>query len=182
MLPKEGIDISRIRKIYMLRLIGRVLVFLAAAAVFFLRPETFSVLEGYSFFKTPSLLHLLWIVWMLDMLHQLLPAKNNLALGSKKLFRQYFRSVREKLDLQKLKQYILSTTRSAYRIMILWAMLICSLGVLHETGILSDAVLLMVSILFYVCDLICVLVWCPFRLLLKNRCCTTCRIFNWITS
>ena len=29
------------------------------------------------------------------------------------------------------------------------------------------------------CDLICVLIWCPFRLIMKNRCCTTCRIFNW---
>ena len=29
------------------------------------------------------------------------------------------------------------------------------------------------------CDLICVLVWCPFRLIMKNKCCTTCRIFNW---
>ena len=37
----------------------------------------------------------------------------------------------------------------------------------------------MISIFFYVCDLICVLVWCPFRLLMKNKCCTTCRIFNW---
>ena len=23
------------------------------------------------------------------------------------------------------------------------------------------------------------LIWCPFRLLMRNRCCTTCRIFNW---
>ena len=37
----------------------------------------------------------------------------------------------------------------------------------------------MISIFFYVCDLICVLVWCPFRLIMKNKCCTTCRIFNW---
>ena len=37
----------------------------------------------------------------------------------------------------------------------------------------------MISVLFYVCDLICVLIWCPFRLIMKNRCCTTCRIFNW---
>jgi hypothetical protein len=24
-----------------------------------------------------------------------------------------------------------------------------------------------------------VLIWCPFRLIMKNKCCTTCRIFNW---
>ena len=35
-------------------------------------------------------------------------------------------------------------------------------------------------VFFYLCDLVCVLVWCPFRVfLMKNRCCTTCRIFNW---
>lgn len=26
----------------------------------------------------------------------------------------------------------------------------------------------MISVLFYVCDLICVLIWCPFRLIMKN--------------
>ena len=39
--------------------------------------------------------------------------------------------------------------------------------------------MLLITIVFYVCDLICVLIWCPFRLIMRNRCCTTCRIFNW---
>ena len=39
--------------------------------------------------------------------------------------------------------------------------------------------LFLFTVFFYVCDLICVLIWCPFRLLMRNRCCTTCRIFNW---
>ena len=39
--------------------------------------------------------------------------------------------------------------------------------------------LFMIAVFFYVCDLICVLIWCPFRLIMKNKCCTTCRIFNW---
>ena len=30
------------------------------------------------------------------------------------------------------------------------------------------------------CDLICVLVFCPFRAwMMHNRCCTTCRIYDW---
>ena len=37
----------------------------------------------------------------------------------------------------------------------------------------------MCKVAFYVCDLLCVLIWCPFRLIMKNKCCTTCRIFNW---
>ena len=42
-----------------------------------------------------------------------------------------------------------------------------------------DTALLMITMVFYVCDLICVLIWCPFRLIVKAKCCTTCRIFNW---
>ena len=46
-------------------------------------------------------------------------------------------------------------------------------------GWISKGIMLIIAIFFYVCDLICVLIWCPFRLIMKNRCCTTCRIFNW---
>ena len=176
---KEGLVISKLRKIYMARLIGRCVVLIAAVGLCFMAPNQLAVLQGWAFFKKFSLLHLLWVIWMIDMACQLIPAKQNLALGSKKLFARYFHPAKGKIDLNALKQYIVQTTRSAYRILILWCLLIAALGILHFRGILNDAGLFLVSVVFYVCDLICVLIWCPFRLLLKNRCCTTCRIFNW---
>lgn len=102
------------------------------------------------------------------MLAQLLPGKGNLSLGSKKLFHQYFKPSKSGTDLSALKQYILSTTKAAYRIFILWGLLIAALGVLYHSGILQAKELFLVSVVFYVCDLICVLFWCPFRLLLKK--------------
>jgi hypothetical protein len=56
---------------------------------------------------------------------------------------------------------------------------IIALIVLRETNVIDDRVLFLITVAFYVCDLICVLIWCPFRLMMGNRCCTTCRIFNW---
>ena len=53
------------------------------------------------------------------------------------------------------------------------------IAALYFTGLIGKMVLFMISVIFYVCDLICVLIWCPFRLIMKNKCCTTCRIFNW---
>ena len=53
------------------------------------------------------------------------------------------------------------------------------IGGLYYGGVLGPAELFLISAAFYVCDLICVLIWCPFRLLMHTRCCTTCRIFNW---
>lgn len=176
---KEGIAISAIRKSYMLRFGGRCVVLVACVWLCIAHPEQLSVLQGGAFFRQFSALHVLWAIWMLDMAAQLHPAKKSLSLGSKKLFAQYFRPSQIRTDLQALKRYIVSTTCSAYRILLLWVALIAALGFCHFRGWLSDAALFMTSVLFYVCDLICVLFWCPFRLLLKNRCCTTCRIFNW---
>ena len=73
-----------------MRLAGRIIIW--ALGVYFCVTDqsVFSVLEKGAFALEFSPLHLLWGVWMADMLGQLIPAKRNLALGSKKLFRQYF--------------------------------------------------------------------------------------------
>jgi len=63
--------------------------------------------------------------------------------------------------------------------MIIWVLLVAAIGALRLLGIIDKPTVFLISVLFYVCDLICVLVWCPFRLIMKNKCCTTCRIFNW---
>ena len=65
------------------------------------------------------------------------------------------------------------------RVLILWALLIGAIGLGHLFGVIDTVGLFMISVIFYVCDLICVLIWCPFRLMMHTRCCTTCRIFNW---
>ena len=163
----------------MIRFVARCLILSLCAALCVLAPKQFDVLTGWAFWHKPSLLHLLWLVWMGDMVLQLIPAKQNIALGSKKLFKQYFSPAQMRHDLEALKRYIVSTTKAAYRIFVIWALLIAGLGWLYGRGIIGNTGLFMVSVLFYVCDLICVLFWCPFRLMLKNRCCTTCRIFNW---
>jgi len=163
----------------MLRFVGRCLVLAVSFVLCLTAPYCFHVLEGMNFFKTLSPLHALWLIWVGDMILQLIPAKRNIALGSKKLFKQYFSPAQVKQDLAALKKYIVTTTKTAYVIFIIWALLIAALGWMYGKGIIGNIGLCMVSILFYVCDLICVLFWCPFRLLLKNRCCTTCRIFNW---
>ena len=63
--------------------------------------------------------------------------------------------------------------------MIIWAVLTAFIGVLYYQNVINNMIIFMISVAFYVCDLICVLIWCPFRLIMKNKCCTTCRIFNW---
>ena len=170
---------SKTRKRYFFRLIGRSLIFLICGALCFLWPEGFSILNGWSFFHRLSPFQLLWIIWMIDMIQQVIPLKNKLPLGSMKLFAHRFRPIREKINTAALKAHIAATTKAAYKVMLLWLALLAAIGALYFTGVIGKTALFMISTAFYVCDLICVLIWCPFRLIMKNRCCTTCRIFNW---
>ena len=170
--------LSDIRKRYIIRLVGRCFILLCAIVLYLTGFEKHDILQGFDFFKKLSWLHVLWVIWLLDMLFQLFPAKN-IALGSHKVFKQRFRPVLERINKDALKKYIITTTQSAYKVMLIWIALIAALGLLKYWGVLADAHLFLISVLFYVCDLICVLVWCPFRLIMKNKCCTTCRIFNW---
>jgi len=171
--------VSKIRKIYILRLIGRCIVFVLCAALLAIKPDEYAILHGMNFFDRFSVLHLLWGVWVIDMLAQLFPIQKHISLGSMKMFRLRFQPIREKINRQALKSYIVSTTRAALWVMLLWSALIAAIGMMHHAGLLSDTMLFMITAAFYICDLICVLIWCPFRLMMKNRCCTTCRIFNW---
>ena len=113
------------------------------------------------------------------MVLQLIPVKTHISIGSQKVFESLFRPIKEKINYKNLKQYIKDTTKSAYKVMIIWILLTVVISILHLTGVIDTGVMILLSTFFYVCDLVCVLIWCPFRLIMKNKCCTTCRIFNW---
>ena len=170
---------SEMRKKYIWRLVGRCLAFILCTVTCFVRPQIFDILNGMNFWRGLSPLHLLWVIWVIDMVLQIVPIRSKVALGSQKLFAKRFRPIRDKINHDSLRSYIISTTKAAYKVFILWCLLISVIGVLYYAGVIGKIGLFMISVLFYVCDLICVLIWCPFRLLMKNRCCTTCRIFNW---
>ncbi len=172
-------SLSKTRKKYIFRLVGRILILILCVLLCFIYPESFNVLDKFNFFNDFSLLHVLWLIWVVDMVLQIIPIKNKIPLGSQKLFANRFRPIREKINYNALREYVLSTSKAAYKVLLLWCLLIAVIGILYFSGILSKNALFIISVVFYVCDLICVLIWCPFRLIMKNKCCTTCRIFNW---
>ena len=169
---------SAVRKRYFIRLIGRIMVFIICLAMCF-DIQHFDILNGNNFFKEFHILHILWVMWIFETFLQIIPIKNKVALGSQKLFSNRFQPIREKINYEALKNYVITTTKAAYKVFIIWGMLTVGLGILYYNSIINKIWLFMISVFFYVCDLICVLIWCPFRLLMKNKCCTTCRIFNW---
>ncbi len=170
---------SKTRKIYFLRLVGRIAVFVLCILLYLFCPKQFDVLEEMNFFRFFSPLHILWGIWIIDMIVQLIPVKAHISIGSQKQFLARFRPIAEKFNYQNLKNHVVKTTKSAYKVFIIWSVVTVVIGALLWFGVIDSATVFIICTFFYVADLICVLIWCPFRLIMKNRCCTTCRIFNW---
>lgn len=66
---------SKTRKRYILRLIGRIIILIICIFLLIFKPDTFYVLSGWNFFKSFSILHILWIIWVIDMILQIIPIK-----------------------------------------------------------------------------------------------------------
>ena len=162
----------------MARLFFRCAVLLLVICWVLTQSSYLQVIEPGGFFHTFTPLHLLWAYWMYDMLAQLFPIGHKKALGSRKVYQNAYRAA-EKISLENLRAYTRANDRKALFVFVIWTALVAVLGALHAHKLLNDAALFLIAVFFYVCDLICVLIWCPFRLMLGNRCCTTCRIFNW---
>ena len=123
-------------------------------------------------------LSLLWIAVLVSMLAQLNP-KSGLTTGCMKQHISGFLPA-EHFDREKLKQTVREQNKGAIKVAVVWLLVNGLFGVLYLRKIFSAAELVLLCAFYYLCDLICVLFFCPFQtFLMKNRCCVNCRIFAW---
>lgn len=164
---------------YVLRLIFRMLVFLAAVTAYLLRPEYFDFLFEHKVFGDILLVYIVWAFMMMSMLYHFAPSIFN-NMGSRKQHASEYLPVEGGYDKDKLSEYIKTSNQSALNVMFLWAGITAVTGVLYSLAIIGRKEIVLLCLLYYVCDLVCVVIWCPFQsLFMKNRCCVTCRIYNW---
>ena len=61
-----------------------------------------------------------------------------------------------------------------------WIALNALIFILYFTNVIDKGIMLIIALAYSVCDMVCILFFCPFETwFLKNKCCTTCRIYNW---
>lgn len=172
--------ISKFRKLYIKRLIFRIVIFIITVGIYILNPNEFIVVKGLNFIKKLSPLHILWFIWMLDMILQLCKVPKYWPLGSQKYWGHRYLPDIKKIDKKVIKEHMKKLTNGSTSVAIVWILLVAIIDALYLTNIISYQIVILISTAFYVCDLICVVVWCPFRVFfMHNKCCTTCRIFNW---
>lgn len=71
--------------------------------------------------------------------------------------------------------------REIIPVIIFWVVANTALSVvLYLFGLLTQQAIVIWVLFYFVFDMISVVLWCPLQLwFMKNRCCTTCQIFNW---
>ena len=114
------------------------------------------------------------------------------ALGFAEIISRFFPSKLESMGCQKVfkKNYVPMVTDrtdtkadircSVALVAAIWIAFNAVFGVLYLKGILDTGFMYLLCLFYSVCDMICILFFCPFQSwFMKNRCCTTCRIYNW---
>lgn len=111
-------------------------------------------------------------IFLIDVLSRFFPSRIE-SPGCNKQFAKYYKPATEKIP----NKY---NWRGAFFVFVSWVILNGIVGALYFTNIIDKGVLILISLTYSVCDMICILFFCPFQTwMMKNKCCTTCRIYNW---
>ena len=120
----------------------------------------------------PVILTVTWAVFALEMTLRFFPSRYESPGCQKQFARNYIKSGRTDIKIP--------DNNSTVLVALIWIVFNGVFGALRMTGVLDDGVMILLSSAYSVCDMICILFFCPFETwFLKNKCCSVCRIYNW---
>ncbi|MBR3691492.1 MAG: hypothetical protein IKL89_02170 [Clostridia bacterium] len=120
-----------------------------------------------------GLLGLIWIFFVADMLLRFFPSRWE-SMGCQKQF------AREYIPADRPEARPPTSNARIWLVFGVWMALNGAIAALYFLHIIDVGILVLVSLFYSVCDLICILFFCPFQSwMMENRCCVTCRIYNW---
>ena len=158
----------------------RILVLFALALVLVFCPDSVRTAMPGGFTDGFSPLHLFWGMWMAYLITKILPWR---IFHNRSEFRQFAASFAARIPYPKvevIKKHVRKANIQAVKSAVAWLVLTGLIGVMRKLHVIHERGLVLLTGIFYVCDLICVIFYCPFQhLLMKNSCCNTCRIHNW---
>lgn len=122
----------------------------------------------------PVILGLIWLVFVVEMVFRFFPSKIE-SMGCQKQFARNFQPTENKeAKPDQQSGWVTFAVAAA------WVALNAAIGALYYTHMIDEGILLLISLAYSVCDMICILFFCPFQTwFMKNKCCTSCRIYNW---
>ena len=164
--------ISAVSTLHYMRLVYRSVLFLLLAVYYIL----YRVRDGEDILNIvenrPVILIILWAVFVFEMILRFFPSHYESPGCQKQFARNYIKSGNTQISIP--------DNNSTFLVALVWIVFNCIFGALHMAGILDDGIMILLCCAYSVCDMICILFFCPFQTwFMKNKCCTACRIYNW---
>ncbi|MBQ7184866.1 MAG: hypothetical protein IJR97_12875 [Clostridia bacterium] len=122
--------------------------------------------------NSPAVLTVTWVVFVSEMVLRFFPSKYESPGCQKQFARNYIKSGSTDISIPDNNATVL--------VALIWLVFNGVFGALHMAGVLDDGIMILLCVCYSVCDMICILFFCPFQSwFMKNKCCSSCRIYNW---
>ena len=129
--------------------------------------ELTSILEA-----RPVILTVTFAIFAFEMILRFFPSRYESPGSQKQFLQNYIKSGDTNIEVQDNNAVML--------VALVWIIFNGIIGAFHMLGVLDDGIMILLCSAYSVCDMICILFFCPFQTwMLKNKCCGTCRIYNW---
>jgi hypothetical protein len=159
------------------KLLGRTLLLVAALVIYVVgrvsgesRPLGFLT-------RLPALSFAFFLLFAVEILFRFFPSSIESMGCQKQFLRNFCPTDAAPEEAERIR---LGSRRTTLLVAISWLFLNAPLAVLYYTGVIDAGILLLVSLFYAVADMICILFFCPFQTwIMKNKCCGSCRIYNW---
>jgi len=123
-------------------------------------------------------IHVLWLGFMVMMLGHIFSIRE-LSMAALKTKKETYAKVENYSELELLK-YVQDQNAKAWKVMLIWLIFNSVFGLLYVFDVIGSTDLLMLTVFYFLCDYICILIFCPFQTgIMKNKCCVNCRIYDW---
>ena len=122
--------------------------------------------------QQPVIITVVCMVYTVEMIFRFFPSRLESPGCQKQFARNYIKSGKTEI--------VVEDNNATVLVLLVWICFNAIFGALYMMGVLDDGIMLLLSCAYSVCDMICILFFCPFQTwFLKNKCCSTCRIYNW---
>ena len=169
---KHRVRLTPVSVFHYVRLVYRSLLFLGLAAIYLLYRFRGGEDVADTLMGRPVVLLIIWVVFAAEMILRFFPSGLESPGCQKQFARNYIKTGKTHIEMHENNATVL--------VALIWIFFNGVFGALHMLDILDDGIMLLLSCAYSVCDMICILFFCPFQSwFLRNKCCSTCRIYNW---
>ncbi len=163
--------LSSISALHYFKLVFRSLLFIAALILYIIHEDHTPANPFGGYEDSPILLNIICLVFLIEIILRFFPSRLE-SMGSQKQFKKNYLG-KETIEKPDSSKGVLISA-------VAWILLNGAVAALYFMNIIDTGILVLIALFYSVCDMICILFFCPFQAwFMKNKCCGSCRIYNW---